>query len=280
MLKDQQSPFTRTLTDGPLCLPVLFFSGKEAINQPFFFEIEVIALAPALAPGSLLRQPAFLRLGDAHGIHGLIHSVSCEHRASHRIGYRLTLVPHLQRLAQSPQRRVFVQASVPAILAQLLEEHELPADSYRIEMSVGHYPPREFCLQYEESDLAFLHRLCEEEGIHYHFEHRPDGHVVIFADDNLSLPQEPLAVPFAVTDDTPSPRISTLLQRHDATPVMAAPGIRNRGQAVISADAANHPVPAPTPLNLSSDQRHTEQRSRRHLQRQRQAQTAPGLSPR
>ena len=136
-------------------------------------------------------------------------------------------------------------------------------------MSVSHYPPREFCLQYEESDLAFLHRLCEEEGIHYHFEHRPDGHVVVFADDNLSLPQEPLAVPFAVTDDTPSPRISTLLQRHDATPVMAAPGIRNRGQAVISADAANHPVPAPTPLNLSSDQRHTEQRSRRHLQRQR-----------
>ena len=88
MLNDQQSPFTLTLTDGPLCLPVLRFSGKEALNQPFRFEIEVIALAPALAPGSLLRQPAFLRLGDAHGIHGLIHSVSCEHRASHRIGYR------------------------------------------------------------------------------------------------------------------------------------------------------------------------------------------------
>jgi type VI secretion system secreted protein VgrG len=169
-----ESPFTLTLTDGPLCLPVLRFSGKEALNQPFRFEIEVIALAPALAPGSLLRQPAFLRLGDAHGIHGLIHSVSCEHRASHRIGYRLTLVPHLQRL--DSRRNVGSSCkSVPAILAQLLEEHELPADSYRIEMSVGHYPPREFCLQYEESDLAFLQRLCEEEGIHYHFEHRPTG---------------------------------------------------------------------------------------------------------
>ena len=269
MLNDKESPFTLTLTDGPLCLPVLRFSGKEALNQPFRFEIEVIGLAPALSPGSLLHQPAFLRLGADHGIHGLIHSVSCEHRASHRIGYRLILVPLLLSLDQPPRRRVFVQTSVPAILAQLLGEYELPADSYRIEMSVGQYPPRPFCIQYEESDLAFVQRLCEEEGIHYHFEHHPNGHVLIFADDNLSLPQEPLPVPFGITDDTPSPRVSTLFQRHDAPPLMAAHGIRNRGQEAIAADAANHPVPPLTPQNLSGEQRHAEQRSRRHLQRQR-----------
>ena len=269
MLNDKESPFTLTLTDGPLCLPVLRFSGKEALNQPFRFEIEVIGLAPALSPGSLLHQPAFLRLGADHGIHGLIHSVSCEHRASHRIGYWLILVPLLLSLDQPPRRRVFVQTSVPTILAQLLGEHELPADSYRIEMSVGQYPPRPFCIQYEESDLAFVQRLCEEEGIHYHFEHHPNGHVLIFADDNLSLPQEPLPVPFGITDDTPSPRLSTLFQRHDAPPLMAAHGIRNRGQEAIAADAANHPVPALAPQNLSGEQRHAEQRSRRHLQRQR-----------
>ncbi|MDX9673961.1 MULTISPECIES: type VI secretion system Vgr family protein [unclassified Pseudomonas] len=269
MLNDQQSPFTLTLTDGPLCLPVLRFSGKEALNQPFRFEIEVMGLAPALPPGSLLRQPAYLRLGADHGIHGQIHSVSCEHRASHRIAYRLTLVPQLLSLAQAPRRRVFVQSSVPAILAQLLGEHGLTADSYRIEMSVGHYPVRPFCIQYEESDLALLQRLCEEEGIHYHFEHYPLGHVVVFADDNLSLPQEPMPLPFAVADDSPSPRLNTVFQRHDATPIMAAPGIRNRGQQVIAEDAANHSVPTVIPLQLSGTQRHAEQRSRRHLQRQR-----------
>ncbi|WP_025108931.1 type VI secretion system Vgr family protein [Pseudomonas sp. H1h] len=269
MLNDQQSPFTLTLTDGPLCLPVLRFSGTEALNQPFRFEIDVIGLAPALPPGSLLHQPAYLRLGADHGIHGLIHSVSCEHRASHRIGYRLILVPQLLGLAQAPRRRVFVQSSVPAILAQILGEHGLTSDNYRIEMSVGHYPPRPFCIQYEESDLALLQRLCEEEGIHYHFEHRPDGHVVVFADDNLSLPQEPLPLPFAVADDIPSPRLRTLFQRHDATPFMPAQGIRNRGQQVIAEDAANHPVPTLVPLQLSGAQRHAEQRSRRHLQRQR-----------
>jgi len=269
MLNDKESPFTLTLTEGLLCLPVVRFSGEEALNRPFRFEIEAIGLAPLVPPERLLRQPALLRLDATHVIHGLIDSVSCEHRASHRIGYRLTLVPYLQSLGQALRRRVFVQASVPAILAQLLAGHGLPKDSYRIEMSVGHYPPREFCIQYEESDLALLQRLCGEEGIHYHFEHHPHGHVVVFADDNLSLPQEPLSVAFAVCDETPSPRISTLFQRHDATPVMAAHSIRNRGHDVLVADAANHPVPALAPLNLSSEQRHAEQRSRRHLQRQR-----------
>lgn len=269
MLNDQQSPFTLTLTDGPLCLPVLRFTGTEALNQPFRFEIDVIGLAPALPPGSLLQQPAYLRLGANHGIHGLIHSVSCEHRASHRIGYRLILVPQLLALAQAPRRRVFVQTSVPVILAQLLGENGLTSDQYRIETSVGHYPPRPFCIQYEESDLALLQRLCAEEGIHYHFEHCPDGHVVVFADDNLSLPQEPLSLPFAVTDDIPSPRLDTLFQRHDATPVMAAQGVRNRGQKVLAEDAANHPAPTRVLSQLSSEQRHAEQRSRRHLQRQR-----------
>ena len=136
----------------------------------------MIGLAPALAPDSLLHQPAFMRLGDDHGIHGLIHSVNCEHRGAHRIGYSLMLVPapadiwSSRRGAGSSCKRACRRS-----LRQLLEEHHLPTDSYRIEMTVGQYPPRAFCIQYEESDLTLLQRLCEEEGIHYHFEHRPTG---------------------------------------------------------------------------------------------------------
>ena len=74
-----------------------------------------------------------------------------------------------------------------------------PPDSYRFELATGHYPLRPFCIQYEESDLALLQRLCEEEGIHYHFEHQRDGHVLVLADDSLSFPQEPLLMPFQAT---------------------------------------------------------------------------------
>lgn len=269
MLNDKESPFTLTLTDSGLCLPVLRFRGEEALNQPFRFEVEVMGLAPAVTPDTLLNQPAFLRMGQHHGVHGLIHNVSCEHRGTHRVGYRLVLVPHLQGLAQALRRRLFVQSSVPSILAQLLVEHGLPAGSWRIEMSVGTYPCREFCIQYEENDLALLQRLCEEEGIHYHFEHGPGGHVVVFADDSLSLPQAPTMIPFNSEDQEQSPGVSSLFQRHDSTQFTVLHPVRNRGQQAVSEDAANQTVAQPGATSVSAQQRHAEQRSRRHLERQR-----------
>src|SRR5262249_15253832 len=39
--------------------------------------------------------------------------------------------------------------------------------------------PREFCLQYRESDLSFISRLMEEEGIYYFFEHTQDKHMMV-----------------------------------------------------------------------------------------------------
>ncbi|WP_192561654.1 type VI secretion system Vgr family protein [Pseudomonas gozinkensis] len=271
MLNDKESPFTLTLAEGGISLPVLRFSGHEALNQPYRFEIEVMGLAPAWSPGTLLHQAAFLHLDDDHGIHGIIQSASCEHRATHRIAYQLVLVPHLQSLEQHSVRRVFTQLSVPDILEQLIIEHHLPAHSYRFEMTVGHYPLRPFCIQYEETDLALLQRLCEEEGIHYHFEHQPDGHVVVFADDSLSLPQQPTAIPFNTQIDAPSTGLSSLFQRHEAVPPQMPTGVRERGQPIRGQEAANHTLGSAIapPGFLPSAQRYVAQRSRRLLERQR-----------
>ncbi|HAQ85015.1 MAG TPA: type VI secretion system tip protein VgrG, partial [Pseudomonas sp.] len=37
--------------------------------------------------------------------------------------------------------------------------------------------------------LHFIQRLCEEEGIHYHFQHSAEGHVLVFGDDQTSFPK-------------------------------------------------------------------------------------------
>src|SRR5690606_33986503 len=47
----------------------------------------------------------------------------------------------------------------------------------------------EYCVQYDENDLHFVNRLCEEEGIHYHFEHAQTEHVLIFGDDQTVFPE-------------------------------------------------------------------------------------------
>jgi type VI secretion system secreted protein VgrG len=216
MHNDKESPYTLTLLDSGLTLQVLQFSGRESLNQPYRFEIEVIGLAPAMNLEQLLQQPAFLSLRGDSGIHGILHSASREHRGPHRIGYHLVLVPWLQQLDRHPCRRVFYQLDAPAILRQLLSENAIAEDSFRFELPNGRYAVRPFCIQFDETDLAFLQRLCEEEGIHYHFEHQHDGHVLVLADDSLSFPQEPLLMPFhgETADPASVPVITELFQRH------------------------------------------------------------------
>jgi type VI secretion system secreted protein VgrG len=218
MHNDKESLYTLTLLKSGLRLQVLQFSGAEGLNQPYRFSIEMISLAPAINLDRLLQQPAYLNLGDHSGIHGIVHSASLEHRGPHRIGYHLVLVPYLQNLDRHRSRRVFDRLSVPAILHRLFQEHALPETSYRLDLATGHYPPRPFCIQYEETDLALLQRLCEEEGIHYHFEHRHDGHVLVLADDTQKFPQEPLRLPFQDTsiEQISAPVIHELFQRHGA----------------------------------------------------------------
>ena len=44
------------------------------------------------------------------------------------------------------------------------------------------YKSREYCVQYGETDLAFLHRLFAEEGIFYFFTHAQGSHTLVLAD--------------------------------------------------------------------------------------------------
>jgi len=270
MHNDKESPFTLTLLDDDLCFQVVQFSGHEALNQPFRFDIEVIGMAPAMKPERLLQQPAFLGFAGGQGIHGVLHSVCHAHRGVHRVGYKLALVPFVQALERHRTRRVFQRLSVPMILRQLLEEHYLPESSYRFELSNGHYPIRPFCIQYEETDLALLQRLCEEEGIHYHFEHQRTGHVLVLADDSLSFPQAPLLTPFQSEgfDEHAGAQINALFQRHDSPASPPPTDARNRGAPDTTDGAANHAVAPATPrARLAREQLHGDQQSRRQLER-------------
>ncbi|MBZ9781255.1 type VI secretion system tip protein VgrG [Pseudomonas sp. REP124] len=270
MYNDKESPFTLTLLDHDLSLQVLQFHGHEALNQPYRFDIEALGLAPAMSLEPLLHRPAHLDLGHGAGFHGVLHSVSREYRGPYQVAYKLVLVPELLALDTYRARRVFERQSVPMILRQLLAERGLPDSGYRFELSTGSYPLRPFCIQYEETDLALLHRLCEEEGIHYHFEHEREGHVLVFADDCLSFPQEPLLIAF---DNAPvvgsPPTISELFQRHDAQARPAHSESRERGVEAGDDSAANHPFnPKKSPLPRPGiEQRHREQLARRQLER-------------
>jgi len=185
-----QAHFTLTLEGVEHDFKVLEFQGREAISQPYRFDLELVSERPDLDLESLLHRRAFLALApDGSGVHGLVHQAAQGESGKRLTRYRLTLVPQLAYLAQRTNQRIFQHLSVPQIVAQVLEEHGIQADAYRFQLGPVIYPPREYCVQYDETDLHFIQRLCEEEGIHYHFQHSAAGHALVFGDDQTVFPR-------------------------------------------------------------------------------------------
>ncbi|WP_278390266.1 type VI secretion system tip protein TssI/VgrG, partial [Stutzerimonas kunmingensis] len=185
-----QAHFTLSLEGIEHDFKVLEFQGREAISQPYRFDLELVSERPDLDLESLLHRPAFLTFApDGSGVHGLVHQAAQGESGQRLTRYRLTLVPQLAYLAHRTNQRIFQHLSVPQIVAQVLEEHGIQADAYRFQLGPVIYPPREYCVQYDESDLHFIQRLCEEEGIHYHFQHGASGHVLVFGDDQTVFPR-------------------------------------------------------------------------------------------
>ncbi len=221
-----QPHFTLRIDGANSDLQVLAFSGREAIGQPFRFDLELVSERPDLDLEALLNRPAFLAFApDGSGVHGLIHSIAQGDSGQRLTRYRLSLVPRLAYLAQRSNQRIFQHLTVPQIVGRVLEEHGiLEGDGFRFQLGPTVYPPRDYCVQYAESDLHFIQRLCEEEGLHYHFQHSTDDHVLVFGDDQTVFPRlgrpsayvqdsglvavEPVVKRFAVRLETRTSRVS------------------------------------------------------------------------
>ena len=91
--------------------------------------------------------------------------------------YRAEIVPQLWLLSRTFQSRIFQNLSVPDILKKVLEGIEAEW------ALTGTYQPRDYCVQYRETDLNFAARLMEEEGIHYFFKHADKQHTMVIADN-------------------------------------------------------------------------------------------------
>jgi type VI secretion system secreted protein VgrG len=184
-----QTHFSLSIEGVSHDLQVLEFSGREAISQPFVFELELVSERPDLDLESLLHQSAFLALSQAgNGIHGQIYRVAQGESGKRLSRYHVTLRPQLAYLAHRTNQRIFQHLTVEKIISQVLEEHGIQANAYQFQLG-SIYPEREYCVQYDESDLHFVQRLCEEEGIHYHFQHSDQGHVLVFGDDQTPFPK-------------------------------------------------------------------------------------------
>lgn len=94
--------------------------------------------------------------------------------------YRLELRPWLWFLTRTTDSRVFQQLSVVAIAKKILGEYGFSAQVD--DRLTGTHRERDFVVQYNETDLAFLTRLMEEEGIYWFFTPQDGQEKLVLAD--------------------------------------------------------------------------------------------------
>ncbi|WP_339527315.1 type VI secretion system tip protein TssI/VgrG [Pseudomonas sp. EL_65y_Pfl2_R96] len=184
-----QTPFSLTIDGFEHDFQVLAFTGEEAISRPYLFNVELVSERSDLDLESLFDIEAFLTFDTkGNGIHGRVYHIAQSGNDQRLTRYSLALVPHLSYLRHRINHRIYQQFSVPKIVALILEEHGILGDACRFHLG-STYPERDYCTQYDETDLHFIQRLCEEEGIHFHFQHSAQGHVLVFGDDQAVFPK-------------------------------------------------------------------------------------------
>ncbi|SEL69315.1 type VI secretion system secreted protein VgrG [Pseudomonas sp. NFIX51] len=184
-----ETHFSLTVDDFQGDLQVLSFEGIEGISQPFRFDLELVSENPDLDLETLLHKQAFLAFDpQGSGIHGQIYRVAQGDAGKRLTRYQVSLVPQLAYLEHRTNQRIYQQLSAPKIIALILEEHGIQGNAYQFQLGTP-CPDRDYCVQYDETDLHFIQRLCEEEGLHYHFQHSPQGHLLVFGDDQTVFPK-------------------------------------------------------------------------------------------
>src|SRR5262245_11740880 len=162
-------------------------SGREAMSQLFAFHLELATNDPdRVIFDKLVGKPVSIEIVNPDTpdtpryIHGHVSRFSQSGTVGDLGNYTAEVVPWLWFLTRTSDCRIFQSKSVPDIVKQVFGEYGLKDFEFKLH---GSYEPREYCVQYRETDFNFVSRLLEEEGIFYFFRHEEKRHVMIVAND-------------------------------------------------------------------------------------------------
>jgi type VI secretion system secreted protein VgrG len=160
------------------------FTGSEGISQLFHFDLDLLSESDSIKFQDIVGKNVTLRIFDAKGDerywNGFISRFSQGSQDLRLIGYRAQMVPWLWFLTRTADCRIFQNKTVPDIIKKIFSDLKFQDFELRL---YGDFTPRDYCVQYRETDFNFVSRLMEEEGIYYYFNHRKEKHVLILAND-------------------------------------------------------------------------------------------------
>ncbi len=189
---------------GPDTLVLSRMLVRDRLNGLFSIDLQLLSADFELKPDDLLGEPFGVEMKTPEGprhFHGLVTEFRFAGTQGRLAAYEAVLRPWAWLLGIRTDCRIFQELSVPDIIKQVVEDAGFGADLDLAGLSET-YEPREYCVQYNESDLDFITRLMEDEGINYAFAFEKERHVMALSDWNDAFEPHPgyETIPFYAQD--------------------------------------------------------------------------------
>ena len=158
--------------------------ASEALGRPFSISIDIVAAYSEIDLLPHLGKQASVTILEDGDLQRYFNGILTEgeYLAQRQDGYhyRLSLRPWTYFMAHNLDFRIFQEQNAIEIAKIVFRKY--PAAKVDYAKLRRTRPKREYCVQYGESDFAFVSRLLEEEGIYYYFEHKPGGHTMVLCE--------------------------------------------------------------------------------------------------
>ncbi|RLU00320.1 type VI secretion system Vgr family protein [Ketobacter sp.] len=165
---------------------VTYLNGSESLSQPFQLQLGFQSIRESFSSEDVIGQKVAVAIhpqgrSDPHYLHGRVNQLTLQDVSDNGTrGYELSLVPGLWFLSQAGCNRIFENKTAVEIVKEVIKSYGAFCP---LELKVSkRYLVREYCVQFNESDLAFVQRLLAEDGINYYFTHSETEHTLVLAD--------------------------------------------------------------------------------------------------
>ncbi|WP_108262792.1 type VI secretion system Vgr family protein [Mangrovicoccus ximenensis] len=200
-MAETTQPMTMTSVLGEKALPVALvmtegFSTLSELRVDFVHPEKTVKL------GDLVGTSIGITLHRSEGPEKKFsgHVISAEALGSHKghALYTLEIRPWLWFLGRSSDCRVFQEKTALEIIKEVISDYGFSGDL--TDRTSESFRTRTICVQYRESDLDFVSRLMEEEGIYYFFEHQDSSTKMVLADSASAHSPIPAKLPLEFKD--------------------------------------------------------------------------------
>jgi type VI secretion system secreted protein VgrG len=169
--------------------------GTESISTLFEFDVTFHSKTSGLSAKAMLGKDITLKVetergGGVRHFNGICTRFGAGGREGEHLLYTAKMRPWLWLASRRSDCKIFQFMKVPDIISDVLGKYGF-AMLPKLKKT---YREWEYCVQYQETDLNFVMRLMEHEGIYFYFEHQEGSHTLVLADDFSShspLPGKP-----------------------------------------------------------------------------------------